>query len=234
MLEINSRLHEVASSYSFTCFYQYCTCTIPRRIEAARTHRSEVSHSIFCVWPAAKWLTYFMSRPTARQKATKAIYRTLIFSNWTVVAPRIIPEEQKSKLRGMGSVPFRIACSLVVCYWKVHTNRNLQAQSIKTSQKIIIMMFFRPLVFLDPMSPVAPPVLPNLPVAGVPCPQDPACGAVMLAIDPILPPQSRVLINVPGACQHWARDWLRTGKDVMEFQVERIRQCFAMALIYCD
>ena len=76
------------------------------------------------------------------------------------------------------------------------------------------------------------PALPDAPA--VPCAQDAACGFIMGAIDPVFPPQTRALINVPGTCQNWAREWLRTGKDIMEFQVERIRQRFSMALIYCE
>jgi hypothetical protein len=94
-----------------------------------------------------------------------------------------------------------------------------------------------PNLLFDPITPTtnAPPVLPKLPVTPtVPCPQDAACGHVMSALDPAMPPQTRALINVPGTCQNWAREWLRTGKDIMEFQVERIRQRFAMALMYCE
>ena len=56
----------------------------------------------------------------------------------------------------------------------------------------------------------------------------------MSAIDPALPPQTQALINIPGTCQNWAREWLRTGKDIMQFQAFRIRQRFAMALMYCE
>jgi hypothetical protein len=80
-----------------------------------------------------------------------------------------------------------------------------------------------------------PPVLPQLPtVPTVPCVQDPACAFIMGAIDPVYPPSTRALLNIPGTCQNWSREWLRTGKDVMEFQVERIRQRFSMALMYCE
>ena len=80
-----------------------------------------------------------------------------------------------------------------------------------------------------------PSVLPDLPVVPqIPCVEDAACGYVMGAIDPVLPPQTRALVNVPGTCQNWSREWLRTGKDIMEFQVDRIRQRFTMALIYCE
>lgn len=90
--------------------------------------------------------------------------------------------------------------------------------------------------------PIPPPglngggtVLPDLPVVpAVPCPEDAGCGYIMGALDPVLPPQTRALINVPGTCQNWSREWLRTGKDIMEFEVDRIRQRFTMALIYCE
>jgi hypothetical protein len=94
-----------------------------------------------------------------------------------------------------------------------------------------------PTLLYDPTAPLggSPPVLPNLPVVpAVPCPQDAACGFIMGAINPVLPPQTRALINIPGTCQNWSREWLRTGKDIMEFQVDRIRQRFAMALMYCE
>jgi hypothetical protein len=94
-----------------------------------------------------------------------------------------------------------------------------------------------PTLGFNPIAPVSntPHVLPNLPVPpAMPCVQSAECGFVMGAIDPALPPQTRALINIPGTCQNWAREWLRTGKDIMEFQVERIRQRFAMALLYCE
>lgn len=92
-----------------------------------------------------------------------------------------------------------------------------------------------PPLIVGPTSPGAPPVLPNLPVVpNVPCVDDAACSFIMGAIDPVFPPQTRALLNIPGICQNWSREWLRTGKDVMEFQVERIRQRFAMALMYCE
>ena len=88
---------------------------------------------------------------------------------------------------------------------------------------------------MGPNPPTSPSTLPNLPTApAVPCAQDAGCAYIMGAIGPVLPPQTRALINVPGTCQNWAREWLRTGKDIMEFQVERIRQRFSMALIYCE
>jgi hypothetical protein len=56
----------------------------------------------------------------------------------------------------------------------------------------------------------------------------------MGAINPDLPAQTRPLVNIDGSCQHWAREWLRTGKDTREFKADRIRQRFAMAVLYCE
>jgi hypothetical protein len=79
------------------------------------------------------------------------------------------------------------------------------------------------------------PVLPDLPVVpGLPCAQDSICGFIMGAINPVLPAQTRPLVNVEGSCQHWAREWLRTSKDIREFKADRIRQRFALAIVYCE
>ena len=92
-----------------------------------------------------------------------------------------------------------------------------------------------PSIIFEPGATGGNPPLPNLPVTpAVPCPEDASCGFIMGAIDPVFPPQTRALINIPGTCQNWAREWLRTGKDIMQFPVERIRQRFAMALMYCE
>jgi hypothetical protein len=78
-------------------------------------------------------------------------------------------------------------------------------------------------------------VLPDLAVVpGLPCAQDSTCGLVMGAINPVLPERTRPLANIEGTCQHWAREWLRTSRDIMEFKPERIRQRFAMAILYCE
>jgi len=92
-----------------------------------------------------------------------------------------------------------------------------------------------PTLLTSPTPDTLPIVLPDTPfVPTVPCAQDAACGFVMGAIDPVLPPSTRALLNIPGTCQNWSREWLRTGKDVMEFQVHRVRQRFAMAMMYCE
>lgn len=76
--------------------------------------------------------------------------------------------------------------------------------------------------------------LPVLEVPSVPCPQDPACGRIIGALDPVFPLQTKALLNIPGSCQNWAREWLRSGKDIMEFSADRIRQRYTMALLYCE
>jgi hypothetical protein len=79
------------------------------------------------------------------------------------------------------------------------------------------------------------PVLPDLAVVpGLPCAQDSTCGFVMEAINPVLPVRTRPLVDIEGTCQHWAREWLRTSRDIMEFKPERIHQRFAMAILYCE
>lgn len=67
-----------------------------------------------------------------------------------------------------------------------------------------------------------------------PCANDAACGAVMKGLGPNLPPSTKALIDIPGTCQSKARDWLRTGKDVLEFDAERIRQRYAVTVFFCE
>ena len=67
-----------------------------------------------------------------------------------------------------------------------------------------------------------------------PCVNDPACGIVMSGLGPIIPPGSMALFDIPGSCQAKARDWLRTGKDVLEFEAERIRQRYAVSVFFCE
>jgi hypothetical protein len=68
----------------------------------------------------------------------------------------------------------------------------------------------------------------------VPCAADPACGVIMDGLGPALPPSTLALINIPGSCQSKARDWLRTGKDILEFEAERIRQRYAITVFFCE
>jgi hypothetical protein len=42
------------------------------------------------------------------------------------------------------------------------------------------------------------------------------------------------LFDIPGTCQSKTRDWLRTGKDVLEFSAERIRQRYAFTMMFCE
>ena len=94
-----------------------------------------------------------------------------------------------------------------------------------------------PGLVVDPETPFsrAQPTLPNLPDLNLfPCTEDAACGYINNALDPVFPPNTKASINVPGTCQNWAREWLRSGKDIMEYQAARIRQRFTMAHIYCE
>jgi hypothetical protein len=67
-----------------------------------------------------------------------------------------------------------------------------------------------------------------------PCANDPSCGIVMEGLGPIIPPGSMALFDIPGSCQAKARDWLRTGKDILEFEAERIRQRYAVSVFFCE
>jgi len=87
----------------------------------------------------------------------------------------------------------------------------------------------------NPGPPLMPKTLPGLPDPPIiPCAQDDACGFILGAVNPVLPPNTLALMNIPGTCQNWSREWLRTGKDTKELEVDRIRQRFAMALMYCE
>jgi hypothetical protein len=66
------------------------------------------------------------------------------------------------------------------------------------------------------------------------CASDPNCAMVMDGLSPILPPDVLGLFDIPGTCQTKARDWLRTGKDILEFKAERIRQRYAMTVFFCE
>ena len=68
----------------------------------------------------------------------------------------------------------------------------------------------------------------------VPCAGDPACQAVMEGLGPNMPPGTQAAMDIPGTCQFKARDWLRTGKDVLEFKAERIRQRYAFSVFFCE
>jgi len=68
----------------------------------------------------------------------------------------------------------------------------------------------------------------------VPCANDPSCNVVMDGLGPYIPPGTMELFDIPGTCQSKARDWLRTGEDVLEFNGERIRQRYAMTVFFCE
>lgn len=68
----------------------------------------------------------------------------------------------------------------------------------------------------------------------LPCSDDPTCGVVMDALGPNIPPGTMAAFDIPGTCQSKARDWLRTGKDILEFDAERIRQRYAMTVFFCE
>ena len=68
----------------------------------------------------------------------------------------------------------------------------------------------------------------------VPCTTDPSCQLVSKSLGPYIPPGTAELFDIPGTCQTKARDWLRTGEDVLEFTGERIRQRYAMTVFFCE
>jgi hypothetical protein len=112
---------------------------------------------------------------------------------------------------------------------------SLRVPSSTSSQPIATAPSSGPSTAITGPSAGTPQTLPNLPVVPtVPCPQDPICNHIMAALDPVFPPKTRALINVPGTCQNWTREWLRSGEGVMEFQFDRIRQRYTMALFYCE
>lgn len=96
-------------------------------------------------------------------------------------------------------------------------------------------------VVVGEIDPVFPPnndtdLLPSLPPApSVPCQVDPACQYVMDSIEPVYPWRTRALLNSPGSCQNYARDRLLSiTPDIQELLPERIRQRFALVLVYCE
>jgi len=68
----------------------------------------------------------------------------------------------------------------------------------------------------------------------VPCTTDPSCQLVSNSLGPYIPPGTAEMFDIPGTCQTKARDWLRTGEDVLEFTGERIRQRYAMTVFFCE
>jgi len=66
------------------------------------------------------------------------------------------------------------------------------------------------------------------------CSTDANCQIVMDGLSPVIPPDVLGLFDMPGTCQSKARDWLRTGKDILEFKAERIRQRYAMSVFFCE
>jgi hypothetical protein len=68
----------------------------------------------------------------------------------------------------------------------------------------------------------------------IPCADDPICQIVMEGLGPNIPPGIQAAFDIPGTCQSKARDWLRTGKDVLEFKAERIRQRYAFSVFFCE
>jgi hypothetical protein len=67
-----------------------------------------------------------------------------------------------------------------------------------------------------------------------PCANDAVCEMIMDGLAPIVPPGTLTLFDIPGSCQSKSRDWLRTGKDVLVFDAERIRQRYAMTVFFCE
>lgn len=68
----------------------------------------------------------------------------------------------------------------------------------------------------------------------LPCVNDPTCQMIMDGLGPVIPPGTMALFDIPGTCQSKSRDWLRTNKDVLEFNAERIRQRYAFTMFFCE
>ncbi|KAL3944263.1 MAG: hypothetical protein SGBAC_001657 [Bacillariaceae sp.] len=66
------------------------------------------------------------------------------------------------------------------------------------------------------------------------CSTDANCQIIMDGLSPVIPPDVLGLFDFPGTCQSKARDWLRTGEDILEFKAERIRQRYAMSVFFCE
>merc|ERR1712032_1637856 len=86
----------------------------------------------------------------------------------------------------------------------------------------------------NPNQPTPTDVFYPEPEALVPCTTDPSCQVVSDGLGPYIPPGTAELFDIPGSCQSKARDWLRTGEDVLEFNGERIRQRYAMTVFFCE
>ena len=67
-----------------------------------------------------------------------------------------------------------------------------------------------------------------------PCEGEGACQKIVDSLTEVLSEDSLEQMKIPGTCQYGARDWLRVNKDILVFTPERIRQRFAMAMLYCE
>lgn len=87
-------------------------------------------------------------------------------------------------------------------------------------------------------SPTKSPSMPNFAATAKPtlppCANDTSCQFIMGSLTVVLPPITRAIVNVPGTCQNWVRDWLRQNKFIDTYSVDRVRQRFALALFYCQ
>jgi len=98
-----------------------------------------------------------------------------------------------------------------------------------------------PGLLFDPTVPLAgnPPTLPHLEnIPATPC-NCSACSFIMGGVEPVFPSSAyehinTELINITGTCQNWSLEWLRTGKDVMDYTLDRLRQRYALAVFYCE
>jgi len=83
------------------------------------------------------------------------------------------------------------------------------------------------------ISPVTDSFFPDSP--STPCTiQDEICKKIADAIGIEVPPGPDSLYDFGGTCQTKSRDWLRVGKDILGFTPERIRQRYAMAMVFCE
>ena len=72
------------------------------------------------------------------------------------------------------------------------------------------------------------------PTTMVPCAQDESCQIIMEGLGPVIPPGTMAVFSMTDTCQSRVRDWLRSSSADLKYDTERIRQRFALGVIYCE
>ena len=68
----------------------------------------------------------------------------------------------------------------------------------------------------------------------VPCDQDSTCTNIMMAIQPGMPSSLLQFMQTEGTCQYYALTRLRQAQNVSNFSLFRIRQRYALTVLYCQ